>query len=163
MRLAVIIFLVSVLIDEVELHLHPAWQQRIVQGLRRAFPKLQLILTTHSPQVLSTIERASIREVYELESGKGEAREPYEEVVGLKSSVALSEVMGVSPVPDVPVANLIANYTKIIEDLEHDSPRGKAMRQDLLHRFGQGHSVLNEADVLIRFQSFKRRASGSDS
>lgn len=152
-----------VLIDEIELHLHPAWQQRIVQGLRNAFPKLQLILTTHSPQVLSTIERASIREVFELEPGKGEAREPNEEVLGLKSSVALSEVMGVSPVPDVPMATLIANYTKIIEDLKHDSPEGKAMRKDLLNRFGQGHSVLNEADALIRFQSFKRRARGTES
>lgn len=42
-----------VLIDEVELHLHPAWQRRVLADLRRTFPNCQLIVTTHSPQVLS--------------------------------------------------------------------------------------------------------------
>lgn len=152
-----------VLIDEVELHLHPAWQQRIVQGLRSAFPSIQFIMTTHSPQVLSTIKRESIREVFELEPGNGVTREPNEEVIGLKSSVALNEVMGVSPVPDVPEAKMIADYTKIIEDLKHDSPEGLAMREELLRRFGQGHSVLNEADALIRVQLMKRRVRGGGS
>ncbi len=44
-----------VLIDEIDLHLHPAWQRRMVKGLSAAFPKLQFIVTTHSPQVLSEV------------------------------------------------------------------------------------------------------------
>ncbi len=50
-----------VLIDEVDMHLHPAWQQVIVDALREAFPRVQLIISTHSPQVLSTINAQSIR------------------------------------------------------------------------------------------------------
>ena len=42
-----------VLIDEVELHLHPAWQRRVLGRLRATFPNCQFIVTTHSPQVLS--------------------------------------------------------------------------------------------------------------
>ena len=50
-----------VLIDEVDMHLHPSWQQTVLQSLTKAFPELQFIVTTHSPQVLSTVSRESIR------------------------------------------------------------------------------------------------------
>lgn len=43
-----------VLIDEVDLHLHPAWQQTVVPGLLAAFPNTQFVITTHSDQVLSS-------------------------------------------------------------------------------------------------------------
>nr|WP_290700003.1 retron Ec78 anti-phage system effector ATPase PtuA [Halomonas sp. UBA3074] len=46
-----------VVIDEVELHLHPRWQQDILIGLQKTFPHLQFIVTTHSPQVLSTVDK----------------------------------------------------------------------------------------------------------
>lgn len=45
-----------VLIDEIDLHLHPRWQRVALKGLRKAFPKLQFVVTTHSPQVLSSVE-----------------------------------------------------------------------------------------------------------
>lgn len=45
-----------VLIDEVELHLHPSWQRRILSELSRIFPNVQFIVTTHSPQVLGEVD-----------------------------------------------------------------------------------------------------------
>jgi len=42
-----------VLIDEIELHLHPAWQRKALGRLRATFPHCQFVVTTHSPQVLS--------------------------------------------------------------------------------------------------------------
>jgi predicted ATP-binding protein involved in virulence len=50
-----------VLIDEIDLHLHPKWQRRVMGDLRRAFPKLQIIVTTHSPQVIASVEPESVR------------------------------------------------------------------------------------------------------
>lgn len=41
-----------VLIDEIELHMHPAWQRDILTKLKKTFPNIQFIITTHSPQVL---------------------------------------------------------------------------------------------------------------
>lgn len=52
-----------VLIDEVDLHLHPRWQVEVLGGLRRAFPKLQFVVTTHSALVLSGAENRQIREL----------------------------------------------------------------------------------------------------
>ena len=50
-----------VLIDEVELHLHPSWQRSILPWLLRAFPNCQFIVTTHSPQVVGAVEAEHIR------------------------------------------------------------------------------------------------------
>ena len=49
------------LIDEIELNLHPKWQQSVIPHLRRVFPDTQIIVATHSPQVLSTLEARQIR------------------------------------------------------------------------------------------------------
>ena len=49
-----------VLIDEIELHLHPIWQAELVKALKIIFPKAQFILTTHSPSVLQTLEKEEI-------------------------------------------------------------------------------------------------------
>lgn len=46
-----------VLIDELDLHLHPEWQRRIVKALKNTFPKIQFICTTHSPFVIQETEQ----------------------------------------------------------------------------------------------------------
>jgi predicted ATP-binding protein involved in virulence len=49
-----------VLIDEMELHLHPAWQREVIPALTRALPNCQFVVTTHSPQVLSSVPKQSV-------------------------------------------------------------------------------------------------------
>ena len=44
------------LIDEIDAHLHPKWQAKIVPALRSMFPNVQFISTTHSPYVIETVE-----------------------------------------------------------------------------------------------------------
>ena len=48
-----------VIIDEIELHLHPKWQQNVLLGLQTTFPNIQFIITTHSQQVLSHVKSAN--------------------------------------------------------------------------------------------------------
>lgn len=50
-----------VLIDEIDLHLHPRWQRVALDGLRKIFPRLQFVVTTHSPQVLSSALNRQVR------------------------------------------------------------------------------------------------------
>lgn len=52
-----------VLIDEVDLHLHPLWQARILGDLRAIFPKIQFIVTTHAPVVISSVRASHIRKL----------------------------------------------------------------------------------------------------
>ncbi len=56
-----------VLIDEIELHLHPKWQREVVPALLATFPNIQFLVTTHSPQVLSRIDKSDI---FMLEEGQ---------------------------------------------------------------------------------------------
>lgn len=49
-----------VLIDEIDLHLHPRWQRLVVQSLQQAFPRLQFIATTHSPFILQSLEPGQV-------------------------------------------------------------------------------------------------------
>ena len=54
-----------ILIDEIDLHLHPAWQRRAITKLTEVFPNVQFVVTTHSPQILSEVPANSIRLLYQ--------------------------------------------------------------------------------------------------
>lgn len=81
-----------VLIDEVDEHLHPKWQRQIVTGLIRAFPCIQFIVTTHSPQVLGEVPADQI---YLLSNGG--VTQPVSSV-GRTSDEVLIKLMGASEV-----------------------------------------------------------------
>jgi predicted ATP-binding protein involved in virulence len=49
-----------VLIDEIDLHLHPGWQRLMIPQLTRSFPNCQFIITTHSPQVISHVKSKDV-------------------------------------------------------------------------------------------------------
>lgn len=49
-----------VLIDEIEMHLHPKWQRNLIAALKLVFPNIQFIVSTHSPQVLSRVSAEDI-------------------------------------------------------------------------------------------------------
>lgn len=87
-----------VLIDEIELHLHPKWQREVINKLREVFPNIQFILTTHSPQVISEIPR----ECLHILSWNNKQEQPVvfhpERSLGLDSSDVLSEIMDSSPI-----------------------------------------------------------------
>lgn len=50
----------TVLVDEIDLHLHPTWQVRLIPALKKVFPRLQFIATTHSPMVLPALAAEEI-------------------------------------------------------------------------------------------------------
>ncbi len=67
-----------VLIDEIDLHLHPRWQVKLIPALKKVFPKVQFIVTTHSPMVLPGLERDEIILLSLDEHGNVVARQPEE-------------------------------------------------------------------------------------
>jgi predicted ATP-binding protein involved in virulence len=58
-----------VLIDEIDLHLHPKWQHRVVEDLKRTFPKIQFFATTHSPFIIQSLRD---NELINLDNRDGE-------------------------------------------------------------------------------------------
>ncbi|MGL6173416.1 MAG: AAA family ATPase, partial [Cellulosilyticaceae bacterium] len=57
-----------ILIDELDLHLHPKWQWKIVDALRKTFPRVQFIATTHSPIIIASAEDVNIINLYDENS-----------------------------------------------------------------------------------------------
>lgn len=103
-----------VLIDEVDMHLHPAWQSRILGDLMRIFPLVQFIVTTHSPTVLANI---SDKHVLVLSGDKAEPSRV--KTYGRNISAVLREIMGVQPRPQEIIDKL--NWLdSLIDDGEYD-------------------------------------------
>lgn len=144
------------LVDEVDLHLHPEWQQSIIRMLRAAFTGIQLVVSTHSPQVLSTVDVSVIRVVRFL-NGSVQVSAPQFQTKGVESADVLAAIMGVDPVPKVPEAQWLSNYRALIEEGEWNGPDANRLREQLVDHFGQQHPLMLECDRLIRFSQFKRR------
>ena len=85
-----------VLIDEIDLHLHPKWQQSILNDLNVIFPKIQFIVSSHAPAVINSVPKEQIRI---LDNGK--IYMPVAQTYGRDANSILREVMQVS---DRPVA-----------------------------------------------------------
>lgn len=87
-----------VLIDELELHLHPSLQQTVLQRFRKTFPGLQFIVTTHSPIILSNFNAdLESTKIVQLEKKNGEyLDEQLENVYSMDYNSSLVDVMGVN-------------------------------------------------------------------
>ncbi|MGE0395978.1 MAG: AAA family ATPase [Kofleriaceae bacterium] len=149
------------LIDEVDMHLHPRWQQLVVGLLQRAFPAMQIVVSTHSPHVLSTVDVSSIR-VIRVEDGAGVLVTPKLQTKGVESADVLAAIMGVDPVPQVEEARMMSEYRALIEDGSAETPKALALRTKLVEHFGHDHPLILDCDRLIRFQAFKRTARSGD-
>jgi predicted ATP-binding protein involved in virulence len=143
------------LIDEVDMHLHPRWQQLVVGLLQEAFPEMQMIITTHSPHVLSTVEVDSIRVVSLANGGRFEV--PVFQTRGVESADILSEVMDVNAVPPVQQASWLSDYRALVQTSNEDSVAGRSLWANLVEHFGEEHPVMAEVAILRRLQAFRRK------
>lgn len=153
-----------VLIDEIDLHLHPKWQQTILGNLGKAFPKVQFMVTTHSPQVLSTVKNENIRvleQTTDSETGeqKYEIKLIHQQTRGVASADLLAEIMGVNPVPTVIEAQQLSQYHALIQQNLHESDDGLALRTQLDAHFGADHPALLDCERSIRLQAMKQKFS----
>ena len=79
-----------VLIDEIDLHLHPAWQRRIIHTLSTLFPRIQFVITTHAPSVISSVNKDDI-----ILLSNGTQFSPNEPTYGKDANAILTQVMHV--------------------------------------------------------------------
>lgn len=83
-----------VVIDEIDLHLHPQWQQTIISDLNTIFPKIQFIVSSHAPAVINSVAREQIRIL-----DNGEIYMPAAQTYGRDANSILREVMKVAGRP----------------------------------------------------------------
>lgn len=141
-----------ILIDEIGLHLHPRWQQLILQSLHKAFPALQIIATTHSPQVLTTAKRRQIRLLTvenQIDPDFDFAPMPMGETYAEASQDLLERVMHVATRPPLPQVQKFQAYMRLIDLGQAQTEEALALRAELCDMLGEAHSDLLRADRAI--------------
>jgi predicted ATP-binding protein involved in virulence len=150
-----------VLIDEIEMHLHPGWQQMVLGQLQQAFPNVQFIVTTHSPQVLTSVDASCIRKLRQVQNEQGQSEiiveHIFQQTKGVASSDLLAEIMGVDPIPDLPEVRDLSAYHALIQQNQHQSSDGLRLRSAIEQHFGAEHPVIRECERMIRLQAFKQK------
>ena len=141
-----------VLIDEVELHLHPAWQQRVLTDLTETFPNAQFIVSTHSPQVLTTVRPENIVQLKRSSSGIVVAN-PFGPTYGAEAGEVLENVMGVAPRPSGnKFVALLEQYLDHVSNGFAGSEEAKSLRLEL-EALSAGDPEFDKADIEIRRQN----------
>ncbi|MBO1061101.1 MAG: AAA family ATPase [Aphanizomenon flos-aquae CP01] len=131
-----------ILIDEIDLHLHPQWQRIVIPSFRKTFPNCQFIVTTHSPQVLSGVNREN---VFILEDSEI-VETPH--TFGRDSNSILSEVMGVEKRP----VKMQERIDKCFEMIDNDNlEEAKLELQKLSESLGNNDPDMIQAYTLIDF------------
>ena len=88
------------LIDEIENHLHPTWQRRVIPALKKHFPGLQIFATTHSPFVVAGLKAGQVHVLKRDENGVVTASTEQRDVIGWTMDEILRGMMGVDEPTD---------------------------------------------------------------
>ena len=102
-----------VCIDEIELHLHPAWQRRILKTLMEMFPACQFVVSTHSPQVIGGVEAHHVRLLTLGENGIRKVTQPLASK-GRDSNYILKGILD-TPERDDDVSHLFAEFDRLAD------------------------------------------------
>lgn len=135
-----------VMIDEIELHLHPKWQRDVLGRLRSVFKNCQFIITTHSPLVLGEVEARCVR-FLEYQDGKVIVTVP-SEAYGMDANRILQEFMG-APVRNKQIDAKLKVLFELIDEENFDEARSKI--KELEEPLGEDEPELTRASSLIRF------------
>jgi predicted ATP-binding protein involved in virulence len=131
-----------VLIDELDLHLHPKWQRQIVQNLTTAFPNCQFIATTHSPQVIGEVEHDRIQII-----ANGQVYSPTHSF-GVDSSRVLEEIMDANPRAEE-VKTLLSQLSREVGRQQFEQARALLAR--LVERLGEDDPEVTRIRTLLDF------------
>ncbi len=134
-----------VLIDEIELHLHPSWQHMIIPGLEKIFPNVQFIVTTHSPQIISHVNRESVI-ILEQEEGKIIATYP-DEAYGKDTNYILELVLD-APHRPKEITEKLNKYFSLID--EGKLEQAQDLREELEELIGTDEPDFVTADALMK-------------
>ena len=131
-----------VLIDEIDLHLHPRWQRQIVDNLTSAFPRCQFIATTHSPQVVGEVDPQRIQII-----AHGEVYSPTHSF-GVDSSRVLEEIMETDPRTKA-VHELLGEISHVLGRQRFD--RGRDLLGKLVEQLGEADPEVTRLQTLLDF------------
>lgn len=137
-----------VLIDEMDVHLHPKWQHRVVTDLTKTFPGIQFVCTSHSPLVIGEVESEGIRFIeYNQETDQYTSSTPAESY-GLDANRVLDELMGASN-RNKEISESLHKLFQLIDEDDFDGARQAMI--PIIAKIGESEPEITRARSLIKF------------
>lgn len=143
-----------VIIDEIDLHLDPQWQGRVVQGLMAAFPNTQLVVSTHSEQVIASVEAECVRRLVWREGQIVVEEVPFAQ--GASGERILVDLMGAPERVEGPVRDTLRRYLQLVQEGQYANEEARRLRLELEAAL-PGDPALHRADLENQRQELMAR------
>jgi len=135
-----------ILMDEIELHLHPIWQRQVLRRFTETFKNCQFIVTTHSPQVLGEVEHRCIRYLMHEDDNIIAWTPPRS--LGLDTSRVLEEIMD-AKARNADIEDALHELSRLIDDENFEA--AKQRMTALQVTLGEDDPELTRARALMAF------------
>ena len=133
-----------VLIDEIDLHLHPRWQQRIIKDLQNIFPRVQFIVSTHAPSVINSVSKENLLIMENMH-----AEQPLLETYGKDANAILNSIMGADERPKAIKEQFKDFYAAMAEE-KYDT--AEEILDKLKEKIGESDPEINGAQVSLTLE-----------
>ena len=133
-----------ILIDEIDLHLHPLWQQRILKDLLHIFPKVQFIVSTHAPAVINSVKNNEL-----IKLSENNAYNVANETYGKDVNTILREVMESLERPE-DIKNMFDRFYHCIDERQYSE--AEDVIKGLEHILGNNDPEVNACRVRLTLE-----------
>lgn len=140
-----------ILIDEPEIALHPSWQQQIMSVYSKIGKNNQLIVATHSPQIIASTNYENLI-ILDKQDGKISALYPNSPPSGVDVNSILGQIMGVKNTLPKDVEALQRQYRAFVKDKKEDTEEAKLVKEKLLERESNDSKFMQEMRLIIRLR-----------
>lgn len=138
----------TVIIDEIDAHLHPALQVRVLKALSTTFKNVQFIVSSHSPLVISSVENTPENIVYKLKYENGEYTHDVVKTYGMDASTIISTFMG-QPIRAIDVDKKISDIRMLVD--EGNYAEATAKLDQLKAETGTDDPEFTQLETMISF------------
>lgn len=118
-------------LDEIEIHLHPAWQRKVLPVVQKLFKNSQIFISTHSPFVINSVDDAWVYKL-ELENGKARVADVVLSEDGLSYQTVLREIFGIDKRFGDEAQNKLDDFYRQRDFILKANGKGKIKKKDFL-------------------------------
>lgn len=134
-----------ILIDEVDLHLHPAWQQRIIHDLCTIFPNVQFIVSTHSPTVINSVDQENLVIIKD-----NEVIMAPQQVYGRDTNSIMREIMDTAERP-IEIKEEFNKFYSALDKSKFEDARN--LLDHLIQKIGQNDPEITSCRIKLELES----------
>jgi predicted ATP-binding protein involved in virulence len=138
-------------LDEIEVHLHPAWQRKVLPVVQKLFKNSQIFVSTHSPFVVNSVDDAWVYKL-ELENGKAKAAEPIKSQDAWSYSHVLSEIFDIKEEFGVGVQKDLSKFKELRNKILASKNGSEKTQKELLSLAKSLAVQSEELQTIIQFE-----------